>query len=683
MNGISVLFWLIFLLALLYVIRNGYLIVFTLLVIVGFVMFIGMYYESDYSFWSDPILEEYLYERIYHDIDSDIRDSMSRREKKRMRRKIRNLLREDYGGKLTEEQYSRFSQRIRNSMHLVNKKDKVVVEPATPVSNDDTPTPPASAASADTPTPPASAASATPPASADTPTPPASAASADTPDAASAASSDTTSYADALKNAQNKLTDAQNKLTDAQNKLANAQNKLANAQKELEIASTHEEKALAKNNVLHATTLVQSKNKEVISARKAVESAKNLLKKIQSTQNTDVPPPDRKRGNTKPPNGDTFEKFNLLLFQNTTNLKNNPLAYTLLDVGVRSLNTYHELSCEEKRKLNIDYTNKFKYIDFDEVWKTACSSRYLSHDDFNSNILSVLSNMKIKESDMDILHELPEMMYFHMDELCKLSKERKTNYMMNILKEHDNLMCEDKGNQWNMKSKDGTLTIEFSGKNRMDNMPYDQHLMKEIKNLSGNIMKNLKAYCSDEYKNDYLYGILENIIQDGNIIINSCYKPLFKQTIIDGANIHTIIAKEIFIDDDTFPENIHELHSPHYERKYLGIANRELNKLNINVIGYNEQEYHQDFVYILKKIYGQKMNLKDREHAYNSIKNIVDNIIQHYKDICNEDRTIQLFSFYKLIVKNTIGVICPITDSEISDYFMKHLNMRNYDVIAN
>ena len=137
MDGVWILFWLLFILAVIFTLRSGYFITLASIVIIGFVVFVAMYYDSDYSFWSDPILEEYLYERVYYDIDADIRDSMSRREKRKMRGKIRNLLREDYGGKLTEEQYTRFSRRIRDSMRLINKQDEVVTEGANQVSKAD------------------------------------------------------------------------------------------------------------------------------------------------------------------------------------------------------------------------------------------------------------------------------------------------------------------------------------------------------------------------------------------------------------------------------------------------------------------------------------------------------------------------------------------------------------------
>jgi hypothetical protein len=103
---------------------------------------------------------------------------------------------------------------------------------------------------------------------------------------------------------------------------------------------------------------------------------------------------------------------------------------------------------------------------------------------------------------------------------------------------------------------------------------------------------------------------------------------------------------------------------------------KEKFKTTINY--YNEEDYH-DAVDVLRKVYGQKMNSNDKEHAYNSIKNIVDNIVLRYKAICEEkNKDERGFKIFKMIIQNTFGIFCPITESQIKTYYRDIINNPGY-----
>ena len=113
-------------------VSNGYMIVAITLLVFGIVMFMGLYYHSDDSVLTNPEDEWYLYDRIMGDICNNVKDDLTRREKRMLKREVRLLLR-DYGGEVSERQYARFSRIARRKIYSEGDCDHEA-EPADVVS---------------------------------------------------------------------------------------------------------------------------------------------------------------------------------------------------------------------------------------------------------------------------------------------------------------------------------------------------------------------------------------------------------------------------------------------------------------------------------------------------------------------------------------------------------------------
>ena len=119
MDIFVLLFILLLILAIIYAVGSGHVILLSILIVLGTLMLFSLYYSGDgdwgYGYGNDdnPRLEQYLYDRMIDDIGVGAND-LTARERQLLRRRVKGLL-GDYGGALTERQYSRFAQSIFDS----------------------------------------------------------------------------------------------------------------------------------------------------------------------------------------------------------------------------------------------------------------------------------------------------------------------------------------------------------------------------------------------------------------------------------------------------------------------------------------------------------------------------------------------------------------------------------------